>query len=166
MRLRLIAFLPAAALVAGLLLVTTSSFVSAVERSWSAEPPPAPAPIRIRRYETECEGLRREIDQLIEASTSCDRELACLGSPLLCPITMTSKTEERYEALRETLADRCETPPIGRDGDRSTRLPGMHEAAFDDGSIGRATTDKRCAATEAWRDSEVDDPSGPGQFFF
>ena len=84
MRLRLIAFLPAAALVAALLLMTTSSFVSAIERSWAIDSPPAPPLIRVQRYETECESLHRELDSLVAASASCDRDPACLGSPLLC----------------------------------------------------------------------------------
>jgi len=111
MRLRLIAFLPPAALIAFLLLVSASSFVSAVEGSLIAEFEVASTPIRVQRYESECDVLAREIRALSRSMTSCTGELSCLGSPLLCAVTMDAEIERKYQGLRSVQNERCNIPP-------------------------------------------------------
>ncbi len=111
MRLRLIAFLPPAALIAFLLLVSASSFVSAVEGSLIAEFEVASTPIRVQRYESECDVLAREIRALSRSMTSCTGELSCLGSPLLCAVTMDAEIERKYQGLRSVQNERCNVPP-------------------------------------------------------
>lgn len=82
MRLRLIVFLPVAALIAFLLLISASSFVSALERLIT--PSTESSPLRVSRYETEYDVLYCEIHALSQAATTCEVQPRCEGSPLLC----------------------------------------------------------------------------------
>jgi hypothetical protein len=158
MRLRLIAFFPPAVLIAALLLVTASSFVSAVERSLIEESNLTPAPIRVQRHETECDALRRELETLFQTATSCDRDTACLRSPLLCPITMNPAAERRYRELRLTLADRCDVPR-GEVGNVSGRVSrDVWEVAAAEASS--------CAASHVWPESAVGEGVGPRSYLF
>ena len=105
MRLRLIVFLPLAALITLGLFASTSSLVSALDRSLSAE---AERPsMRLVRYETECDVLYREIHTLSHEVTTCQVEPTCSGSPLLCPVVMDEAFERDYRRLRTALNERC-----------------------------------------------------------
>ncbi|MBJ19036.1 MAG: hypothetical protein CL933_06380 [Deltaproteobacteria bacterium] len=74
MRFRLITFLPPAALITLALLFSASSFVPGVERSLIGEWDRVPTPIRVQRFEAECDLLQREIDELSRSVTYCDAE--------------------------------------------------------------------------------------------
>lgn len=104
MRRRLAAsFVIAFSLVAALL-ASTATFVSAVERSRA---PAAEPPFEVRRYETACDVLRREIHVLSHRVVRCDLTPECQGSPLLCPIAQDPRIEREYERLRDALHEQC-----------------------------------------------------------
>lgn len=105
MRLRLIVFLPAAALITFVLIGSASSLVSALERSLMGEEE-AP-PLRITRYETECDVLYREIHTLSHEVTTCETDPECSGSPLLCPVVMNEDVSREYQRLRTALNQKC-----------------------------------------------------------
>jgi len=148
MRLRLIAFLPPAALVTFLLLVSASSFVSAIEKSLAAESEAVLIPIRVQSYESECDALGRELRTLSHAVTNCDAEPLCLGSPLLCPVTMDANAEREYQRLRSALSDRCEVPR------------GLM------GSGGFVADSSGCGAPRAWLEAGAAGAKQPRQFIF
>lgn len=109
MRVQSIAFVPPAALVTGLLFFLTSSLVSAIEGAFVPPSPDAPgtAVHEIVRHETECEALRRRIEEVAQDANTCERHAGCLGSPLLCPIVMAEGLELEYERLRSAVLERC-----------------------------------------------------------
>ena len=109
MRLRLLVFLLPAALIAATLLVSASSFVSALETSLT---PVEMTVINVQRYESDCDVLSREISEISRSATNCDADLQCLGSPILCPITMDAEKELEYQGLRVEFGRRC-SPSIG-----------------------------------------------------
>ena len=149
MRLRLIAFLPPAALVTFLLLVSASSFVSAVEQSLIAESAAVLVPIRVQSYESECDVLTRELRTLSHAVTSCDAEPSCLGSPLLCPVTMDANAEREYQRLRSALSERCEVP-----------------RGLMGGSGGPVAEASGCGVHGAWFEAGAASATQPRQFIF
>jgi len=107
MRLRLLAFIPPAALISAALLVSASSLVSALESTLT---PIASSAIEIERFESRCDELDREIEALSRAATSCDQDLQCLRSPILCPIAMDEEMEREYRTLREERRESCGVP--------------------------------------------------------
>ena len=104
MRLRLLAFFPVTILMTSFLLVSASSIVSAIEASLSVAETNA---IGVRFYETGCDVLRREIRAIERDATACDRDLRCLESPILCPITMNEDEASEYRVLRERFDESC-----------------------------------------------------------
>lgn len=107
MGLRLLASFPIAALMVAVLLVSASSYVSAVEASFTLNSRTNVA-IRIDRYETKCRELDRAIQQISRRATACDRDLQCLGSPILCPISLNEKEEREYRKLRGEFGRQCD----------------------------------------------------------
>ena len=105
MRLRLLAFVPPAVLIAALLLASASSLVSAIEAR--IVPEPSPPPITLTRYESECELLFRQAHELSHAATSCEVDPECEESPLLCPVATDVEIEREYQTLRRELHERC-----------------------------------------------------------
>ena len=155
MRFRLIAFLPLAATAVALLLLTASSLVSAIDASLVPEPRMHAQPIRIQSFETECQMLSREFEELSRAATLCDRDPRCLGSPLLCPIAMDAELEARYQRLRRALQSRCEVSP---EPIESAVL------AFDEGArSGEASL--TCKASSEWMSTGLT-KSGDGPRYF
>lgn len=150
MRLRVIAFLPAAGLIAFVFLISASSFVSAVERSLRFDSDFVPSTIRIERYETDCDVLHREIRVLSQAATSCDEEPSCLGSPLLCPITMNLATAQEYRRLRSAISERCGVSPGSMNSTRSVL-------------VGAAAT---CGRSYPAPRLEASEEAEPDRFFF
>jgi hypothetical protein len=104
MRLRLLAFFPPAAFVTAVLLVSVSSLVSALETSLT---PDVMIAVKVQRYESDCDVLKRKINELSRNATSCDADLQCLSSPILCPIEMDAAQEREYRNLRAEFAMRC-----------------------------------------------------------
>lgn len=111
MRFRLLAFFPLAAVMALLILISASSFVSAVEeavgQSGEAE---QVAWIPISLLESECDVLYRKIHALSHEVTSCGEDPLCLGTPILCPGALDSNIDREYERLRSELNERCGVP--------------------------------------------------------
>ena len=105
--LRLLVFAPPAALISAAILVSASTLVSALEATLT---PDVPTAIVIERFESRCQALDRKIEVLSRAATSCDQDLQCLGSPILCPIAMDSEMERDYRALREERREYCGVP--------------------------------------------------------
>lgn len=108
MRYRLLAFIPPATLITTILLVSASSFVSAVETSFV---PDTSYAIQIQRYESDCDVLDRKIDEMSRLATGCDEDLQCLHSPILCPISMDDEEELTYLKLRRERSERCGSAP-------------------------------------------------------
>ena len=104
MRLRLLAFVPPAALISGVLLMSASSLVSALESTFI---PPVSSTFSIERFESRCEQLDREIAVLSRGATACDQDLQCLYSPIVCPIAMDPEAERNYQALQAERSDHC-----------------------------------------------------------
>ena len=104
MRFRLLAFLPIAFLMTMLCLFSASTLVSAVEpplggiRSGS---------IDLRLYETSCDVLARELRELGRRATSCDRDLLCLDSPILCPVLFEKEEAREYARLQARYEEGC-----------------------------------------------------------
>jgi len=117
MRIRCIAFLPLAALMTCVLLLLASSFVSTIESTLVPVIVPASAVgavtpmIELIRFETECEGLRRRIEELARDANSCDAHPGCLESPILCPLVMGPDLERKYDRLRSAAQSRCKGLP-------------------------------------------------------
>ena len=104
MRIRLLVFLPVALLMTMLCLLSASSLVSAVE---AALPSFGPKSLDLRLYETTCHVLAREIREIGRRATRCDRDLLCLGSPILCPILLEEEDRRRYERLQARFEEDC-----------------------------------------------------------
>ena len=121
MRIRCIAFLPLAALITCGLLLLASSFVSTIESTLAPVIVPLIVPasaagavtptIELIRFETECEGLRRRIEELARDASSCDAHPGCLESPILCPMVMGKDLEREYDRLRSAAQSRCKGLP-------------------------------------------------------
>jgi hypothetical protein len=107
--LRLLAFVPPAALISAAILVSASTLVSALEATLT---PGSSRAIAIERFESRCEELDRKIAALSRAATSCDQDLQCLRSPILCPIAMDPDMERDYRALREARGQECGVPNL------------------------------------------------------
>jgi hypothetical protein len=104
MQIRLILFLPVAALIAALLLTLASSILSALEAELVPETAPA---IKLVRYESTCAAIQRQVEEMARAATSCEADPSCLVSPIVCPVVMDEARELEYERLRDTLEDEC-----------------------------------------------------------
>ena len=104
MRYRLLAFFPFAALITTVLLMSASSFVSALEASVTAD---ANYAIQVQRYESNCDVIDRKIQEISRMATGCDDDLQCLYSPILCPITMDHAQELEYMKLRREWSQQC-----------------------------------------------------------
>jgi hypothetical protein len=107
MRFRLIACLPVATLIAIALLSSASSFVFAVERAWLSDPVDLLPIIQVRRFETECDALFREMHALSHVTTRCEQSPECAVSPLLCSVAMDVDVEREFQRLRMALNERC-----------------------------------------------------------
>ncbi len=149
MRLRLIVFLPVAALIAFLLLISASSFVSALERSitTATESPP----LRVSRYETECDVLYREIHALSHAATTCEVQPSCEGSPLLCPAAMDARIDSEFQRLRSVLNERCGLSP------------GLLDYAWGGGADGEGPS---CGSAHDWLEAATRGEGQPTNFVF
>lgn len=101
---RLLAFVPPATAITAALFASTSSFMLTLETSVTSDRMTAHV---IRRFESACDVLSREIRQISSAATNCDADLQCLGSPILCPITMDVEEELEYRRLRAEFSRQC-----------------------------------------------------------
>lgn len=115
MRFRLLVSLPFALGIVGLLLLSVSSFVSAVEAPLG--PDGRSAGVARSGYaagfatgESRCDVLRREIHALSHEVTPCANAPECHGSPLLCPVALDVRIEREYERLRDALHAHCGVP--------------------------------------------------------
>ena len=160
MRVRCIAFLPLSVLITSLLWLLASSFVSTIESTLTPIIVPAIAAgvvtptIELIRFETECEGLRRRIEELARKASSCAAHPGCLQSPLLCPIVMGEGLEREYDQLRRAVQARC------------TGLPTYATRAGRACSIGDEACEARhCDAQNGWSD-ETASPPRPTIFLF
>jgi hypothetical protein len=104
MRWRLLAFVPPAAFLATVSLMIASSLVAGLE---SRVRRPAPGAMPVTWIESECRRLERQILAVSKRATGCDADLRCLGSPILCPLSMDETHEREYRALRREHAERC-----------------------------------------------------------
>ena len=158
MRIRCIAFLPLAALATGLLFLMASSLFSTIESTLVPAIVPAIAAgagtptFELIRYETECEGLRRRIEELARDASSCDAHPGCLESPILCPIVMGRDLALQYDRLRRAARSRCTGLPT-----YATRA-GSSCSHADDACVAR-----RCVTQQGWA-VEVASPD-PGRVF-
>ena len=82
MRWRHLVFLPFATVIGLAVITSASSFVSALERSVVVPVEPQRASIRLRRYETVCDGLSCEAHALSREAMGLEARGACAGSPL------------------------------------------------------------------------------------
>jgi hypothetical protein len=160
MRLRLLAFVPPAAVISALLLVSASSLVSALEAKLT---PNVSSAILIQRYESFCDGLERRIEVLSRAATSCDQDIQCLGSPILCPIAMDEEMQREY---RELQAERIEQCGIGGVSELIAASAGI--ASLMDLSIPPFDVDANsCLAARNWLESAANrEASDPSTFVF
>jgi len=150
MRLRLIAFLPVAALITFLILVTASSFVSALERSLMTEPA-KPTAYPVTKYETECDVLYREIHALSHRATQCDEVPSCEGSPLLCPAALDREVDREFKRLRTVLSERCDLSP------------GLLDYAWAGGPDGEGAI---CGSAHDWLEAATRGEGEPASFVF
>jgi hypothetical protein len=140
--LRLAAFVPPAALISAAILMSASSLVSALESTLT---PVASTAIVIERIESRCDELDRKIEALSRAATSCDQDLQCLQSPILCPIAMDERAERDYRALREERHEHCSIPLL---------RPESSSARFREVSPGTSAVDWRaCRSLPNWLES-------------
>ncbi|MEE8164816.1 MAG: hypothetical protein V3T64_04545 [Myxococcota bacterium] len=164
MRIRCIAFLPPAALITCVQFLLASSFVSTVESTVAPVMMPFIVPaiaagaatptIELIRFETECEGLRRRIEELARVASSCDAHPGCLRSPILCPIVMGQDLELEYDRLRSAAQSRC------------TGLPTYATRAGRSCPVGDDVCEARlCSAWDVWAE-EVAAPDRPTIFLF
>jgi len=107
MRVRFAGSFGAALVVVSLIFGMLSTFVSALERSRDVE---GPATFPLRRYESSCDVLRRELHALSHETTSCALAPECRGSPLLCPRALDDRLTREYERLRDALDAECGLP--------------------------------------------------------
>lgn len=137
MRLRLLAFVPPAAMITAILLV------SALEAKLA---PTVSSAIPIQRYESFCDGLERKIEVLSRAAPSCEQDIQCLGSPILCPIAMDKKMQREY---RELQVERSELCGIGGVSELIAASPGI--ASLMDLSISPVDVDSiTCYSARNW----------------
>ena len=160
MRIRCIAFLPLAVLITCMLFLLASSFLATIETklvplsvSDSAAGAGTPT-IELIRFETECEGLRRRIEELARDASRCDAHPGCLRSPIRCPIVMGAELELEYDRLRSAARSRC----IG--------LPTYATRAGGPCSVGDDACEARlCGAQDTWAE-EIASPDRPLTFVF
>lgn len=163
MRLRLLAFVPPATAITVALLISASTLVSALEASLTPVVIPT---IPIERFESQCEILDRRIAALSRSATSCNEDLHCLGSPILCPVAMDAKDERDYQALLEQHREHCGVPysPFDRIATSSS------EAALRSFESSLETLDgnaNACRSTVDWlRSAEKAGPREPSTFIF
>jgi hypothetical protein len=110
MRVRYIALLPLAALMTGLVFLLTSLIVSSLEKRFSRSE--APAAFEIVRYETECDSLRRRIEEAARDLDACEAFPGCLNSQNICPVVMQDELMLEYEGLRRAAESRCAEVPV------------------------------------------------------
>jgi hypothetical protein len=105
-RIRLIAFLPLAVLIACGVVLFASSIVSALERTFVPGPSPAPAAVSVvefRRVDFECDPVSRTMRSLSHAMMGCDVESGCRSSAFVCPDSSPESIElERDESHPKT----------------------------------------------------------------
>lgn len=107
MRFRLLACLPVALLLVGLLFASVASFVYATPRTVDVA---ADGPVVLRLGDSSCDVLRREIHALSHTVSRCELFPECQGSPLLCPRALDANVEREYERLRDALHEQCGLP--------------------------------------------------------
>lgn len=162
MPLRLLAFLPPAMLITGLILVSVSSLFSVLDTKLSPTPPELPA-MQVQRYETTCDVLHREIHDLSRRTLACGREPGCVGSPLLCPIAMDADLEHEYQRLRHELNQECGVP-LGLMDFAATDAVGAWSGAGE-ASRGAGGLPVSCAASHFAPDEETDGGTKLPRFF-
>ena len=173
MRLRLLAFLPLAGLITFLLLLSASSFVSALERS--VVPEEVPGPMRITKYETVCEGLFRELHALSHEVSSCSDRPACEGSPLLCPAALDEEVDHAYRRLRTALHAQCDFPlqlidyawqgPSGSIAQRTAMVEatGLHASHAGEPGL---FLDATCGGGPDWLEAAASGEAEPSRYYF
>lgn len=109
MRIRCIAFLPPAALATGLVFLLTSSIVSGLEATLEVRQ--LARSLEIVRYQTECEILKRRIEEVARDVQSCEALPGCLRSENICPAYMQEEIAREYESLRIAVRERCAGVP-------------------------------------------------------
>jgi len=146
MRLRLLAFVPPAAVISAVILVSASSLVSALEAKFT---PTVSSAIPIQRYESFCDRLERKIEVLSRAATSCDQDIQCLGSPILCPIAMDEEMQREYRELQAERSSQCGVAGVS---ELIAASPGI--ASLMDLSISPFDVDSNaCYAARNWLES-------------
>lgn len=191
MRFRTIAFLPPAAGITCLLLLSISSFVSAVEGASASGDLDDPDRIRVQHHESECEGLLREIQMLSNSlATSLSAALAesftdpsgtpvrscevgprCSDSPLLCPAAREADVVREFARLRSALHQRCGFPLALMDDAWSTPVwahPAVNGKTSTESWPDRIAmgSDGRCAGADPDLGLELGVPDGSGRFVF
>ena len=159
MRFRCFVFLLPATMITMLLFFLASSFVSRIETQLAPVMGPFIMPavasgsatptIKLIRFETECEGLRRRIEELARMASSCEAHPGCLESPIRCPIVMGRDLELEYGRLRMAAQSRCTGLPTyaTRDGGSCAVGDDVCEA-------------RRCNPTQVWAEElTFPDPS-------
>ncbi len=174
MRLRLIASLPVAVVIVALLLLTASSFVSAIDRALVVETDRGP--IRLVRLETHCDALFREIHALSHQATRCGDDVdACAMSPLLCAGAQDEAVEAEYRRLRDALHAQCDVPRglldfawNGAAAERATAASpvdgGPYGPLVDAG--GHAHAQPVCGGAHDWWENATSGQSPPSSFLF
>jgi hypothetical protein len=147
-----------------MLFFLASSFVSRIETQLAPVMGPlimpavasgsAPPTIELIRFETECEGLRRRIEDLARIASSCEAYPGCLEFPISCPIVMGRELELEYERLRMAARARCTGLPT-----YATRDGGSCAVGDDVCEAGR------CNPTQVWAE-EFAFPDPPSVFLF
>ncbi len=163
MRIRCIVFLPLGALITCVLFLLASSLVSTIELTLAPVIAPfiladsggaATPTLELIRFETECEGLRRRIEELARDASSCEAHPGCLESPILCPMVMGKDLELEYDRLRRAAQSRC------------TGLPTYATRSDRSCSVGDDACEARlCNAQEGWA-AKVAFPDPPTVFLF
>jgi hypothetical protein len=154
MQLRLLVFAPPAVLITAVILVAASSFVSALETSFT---PKTMNAVKIQRYASDCDVLYWAIHEISRSATNCDADLQCLDSPILCPITMGREKELEYQSLRTEFGRRCGVS-------HRLKLPsGLTDVARSGPDAESAT----CGSAFEWSKSDASDRSiQPDTFVF
>ncbi|MFO0691270.1 MAG: hypothetical protein U0900_21405 [Myxococcota bacterium] len=99
---RLLVFMPLAAIVSLLLIGSTAALVSALEHEREAVPT-----MPVALVDESCDVLRHELHTLSHTLSPCELPPVCQGSPLLCPVALDARIEHEYARLRDALHDRC-----------------------------------------------------------
>jgi len=175
MRLRLLAFLPLAAAITFLILLSASSLVSALERSFTPGEDPS-GPVVVTRFETVCKGLFHELHVLSHEVTACAEQSPCDGSPLLCPTALDGQIDHEYQRLRAALHERCGYPfsliDYARQGPRESII---EPEAFAVASLApevsagigvERVTGGACDGRHDWWESAMSGAAEPARYYF